>query len=128
MKTEVTEALRLMPRDSAVKCIASLYNGCIMLNPGLDIDSWVSLANPDWMNPFADNKLDMDEENFDFDKVKEKSKDNPVFYVQYAYARINSLHRALNINLNSKITLTEDTFELNENEEKIIKKGITNEI
>ena len=71
MKTEVTEALRLMPRDSAEKCIASLYNGCIMLNPGLDIDSWVSLANPDWMNPFADNKLDMDEENFDFDKVKD---------------------------------------------------------
>ncbi len=27
MKTEVTEALRLMPRDSAEKCIASLYNG-----------------------------------------------------------------------------------------------------
>jgi ATP-dependent Clp protease ATP-binding subunit ClpA len=71
MKTEVTEALRLMPRDSAEKCIASLYNGCIMLNPGLDIDSWVSLANPDWMNPFADNKLDLDEENFDFDKVKD---------------------------------------------------------
>lgn len=71
MKTEVTEALRLMPRDSAEKCIASLYNGCIMLNPGLDIDSWVSLANPDWMNPFADNKLDLGEENFDFDKVKD---------------------------------------------------------
>jgi arginyl-tRNA synthetase len=65
------------------------------------------------------NDVELD---FDFDKVKEKSKDNPVFYVQYAYARINSLHRALNINLNSKITLTEDTFELNENEEKIIKK------
>lgn len=28
---------------------------------------------------------------FDFDKVVEQSKDNPVFYVQYAYARISSL-------------------------------------
>ena len=32
-----------------------------------------------------------DVEDFDFNKVKEKNKDNPVFYVQYAYARINSL-------------------------------------
>ena len=31
--------------------------------------------------------------DFDFDKVVEQSKDNPVFYVQYANARINSLLR-----------------------------------
>ena len=30
---------------------------------------------------------------FDFAKVVEASKDNPVFYVQYAHARISSLHR-----------------------------------
>ena len=33
------------------------------------------------------NEVELD---FDFEKVTEKSKDNPVFYVQYAYARINS--------------------------------------
>ena len=60
--------------------------------------------------------------DFDFDKVKEKTKDNPVFYVQYAFARINSLHRALNINLNSKINLDEKNFKLNLIEEKIIRK------
>ena len=65
------------------------------------------------------NDVELD---FDFDKVKEKSKDNPVFYVQYAFARINSLHRALNINLNNEIILNENYFELNNNEEKIIKK------
>ena len=65
------------------------------------------------------NDVELD---FDFDKVKEKSKDNPVFYVQYAFARINSLLRALNINLNSKIILDEENFELNINEEKIIRK------
>ena len=32
------------------------------------------------------NDVELD---FDFEKVTEKSKDNPVFYVQYAYARIN---------------------------------------
>ena len=31
--------------------------------------------------------------DFDFDKVVEQSKDNPVFYVQYANARINSVLR-----------------------------------
>jgi arginyl-tRNA synthetase len=31
--------------------------------------------------------------DFDFVKVCEKSKENPVFYVQYAYARINSVFR-----------------------------------
>ena len=31
--------------------------------------------------------------DFDFDKVVEASKDNPVFYVQYAHARINSTLR-----------------------------------
>ena len=69
------------------------------------------------LNRSSDVELD-----FDFDKVKEKTKDNPVFYVQYAYARINSLHRTLKINLKSKITLDEANFELNSNEEKIIRK------
>jgi arginyl-tRNA synthetase len=36
----------------------------------------------------ADAQMD-----FDFAKVVEASKDNPVFYVQYAHARIMSLHR-----------------------------------
>ncbi len=31
--------------------------------------------------------------DFDFDKVMEQSKDNPVFYVQYANARVNSVMR-----------------------------------
>ncbi len=38
----------------------------------------------------ADTQLD-----FDFTKVKEMSKDNPVFYVQYAHARICSVKRQL---------------------------------
>ena len=31
--------------------------------------------------------------DFDFDKVTEQSKDNPVFYVQYGHARVNSVLR-----------------------------------
>ena len=35
---------------------------------------------------------------FDFNKVLEKNKENPVFYVQYCNARINSLFRSAKIN------------------------------
>ena len=65
------------------------------------------------------NDVELD---FDFDKVKEKSKDNPVFYVQYAYARINSLFRSLNISLSIKVDIKKENFEFNQIEEKIIRK------
>ncbi len=65
------------------------------------------------------NDVELD---FDFDKVKVKTKDNPIFYVQYAFARINSLLRILNLNLNSDIKLNKENFKLNINEEKIIRK------
>ena len=65
------------------------------------------------------NDVELD---FDFDKVKEKTKDNPVFYVQYAYARINSIIRSLNINLFEKINLNGEEFNFNSIEEKIIRK------
>ena len=59
---------------------------------------------------------------FDFKKIKEKTKDNPVFYVQYAYARINSITRTLKVNLNDKISIDTKKFQPNEFEEKIIRK------
>ncbi len=65
------------------------------------------------------NDMELD---FDFEKVKEKTKDNPVFYVQYAYARINSIARALKKNLNDEIYVDSKSFNLNEYEEKIYRK------
>ena len=65
------------------------------------------------------NDVELD---FDFDKVREKTKDNPVFYVQYAYARINSLLRTLKLKLLEKISLNEKNINFNEMEEKIIRK------
>ena len=53
------------------------------------------------------NDVELD---FDFEKVKEKTKDNPVFYVQYAYARISSIARTLKINLNDHISINSKTF------------------
>ena len=39
--------------------------------------------------------------DFDFDKVTEQSRDNPVFYVQYAHARISSVFKKAAIELKS---------------------------
>ncbi len=64
------------------------------------------------------NDVELD---FDFDKVLEKSKDNPVFYVQYCYARINSLFRSLNLNLEDEIKLNDD-FNPNTFEKKLLRK------
>jgi len=59
--------------------------------------------------------------DFDILKVQEQSKDNPVYYVQYANIRINSLYKKainLGIDLNEDIDnidfeLLDNTFELN---------------
>jgi arginyl-tRNA synthetase len=64
------------------------------------------------------NDVELD---FDFDKVLEKGKENPVFYVQYCYARINSLFSALKMNLNEPIKFT-NNFKINNYEIKILRK------
>ena len=46
------------------------------------------------LNRSSDVELD-----FDFDTVKEQSKENPLYYVQYCYARIASVFRNLNKDL-----------------------------
>ena len=56
------------------------------------------------------NDVELD---FDFKKVTEKSKDNPVFYVQYAYARINSIFKSLNLKIEDQILPKKDKVELN---------------
>ena len=65
------------------------------------------------------NDVELD---FDFKKVTEKSKDNPVFYVQYAYARINSIFRNSNLSIKKKIKLGKEELFLNQHELEILKK------
>jgi arginyl-tRNA synthetase len=60
--------------------------------------------------------------DFDFSKVKEKSKDNPLYYVQYCYARISSVFRHVNKNINDEINPDKYNFNYNYEEMKIIKK------
>ena len=68
------------------------------------------------------NRSNDAELDFDFDKVKEKTKDNPVYYVQYAYARINSILRSINQSLDNKILVSINSFSPNQYEVKILRK------
>ena len=59
------------------------------------------------------NDVELD---FDFDKILEKTKDNPVFYVQYCYARISSIFRTINLNEKNKLESSEElSFNIYEN-------------
>ena len=69
------------------------------------------------LNRSSDVELD-----FDFDAVKEKSKDNPLYYVQYCYARISSVFRHLDKNLDKDIVIDNYNFEYSSDEIKILKK------
>ena len=69
------------------------------------------------LNRSSDVELD-----FDFTQVKEKSKDNPLYYVQYCYARICSVFRHVNININDKINVKNFDFKYSNHETKILKK------
>ena len=69
------------------------------------------------LNRSSDVELD-----FDFDTVKEKSKDNPLYYVQYCYTRIASVYRHLDIDLNSELNISTFNFKYSSEEIKILKK------
>ena len=69
------------------------------------------------LNRSSDVELD-----FDFDNVIEKSKDNPLYYVQYSYARIASVFRHLGKNLKKEIEIKHYDFEYSEDEINILKK------
>ena len=60
--------------------------------------------------------------DFDFTKVKERTKDNPLYYVQYCYARISSVFRHVDININNNINIKNFNFNYSSDEIKILKK------
>ena len=69
------------------------------------------------LNRSSDVELD-----FDFDNVIEKSKDNPLYYVQYCYARICSVFRHIDKNIKDEININNFDFEYSEEEIEILKK------
>ena len=60
--------------------------------------------------------------DFDFDLVTDKSKENPIFYVQYACARLNSLFEKSKLNIDTPITDIELSLLKEDHEISLIKK------
>jgi arginyl-tRNA synthetase len=69
------------------------------------------------LNRSSDVELD-----FDFAKVKEKSKDNPLYYVQYCFARISSVFRHVDLDINKDLNISEYNFQYSNDEIRILKK------
>ena len=86
LDVKLVQMVRLFRAGEAVKMGKRLGNfvtlADVVREVGKDVVRFMMLTRR------ADAPLD-----FDFAKVVEASKDNPVFYVQYAHARISSLHR-----------------------------------
>lgn len=83
---KLVQMVRLMRNGELVKMGKRLGNFVtlaeVVEEVGKDVVRFTMLTRK------ADTQMD-----FDFAKVVEASKDNPVFYVQYAHARVASLHR-----------------------------------
>ena len=69
------------------------------------------------LNRSSDVELD-----FDFDNVIEKSKDNPLYYVQYSYARIASVFRHIQKDLKKDLKINKYDFEYSKEEIIILRK------
>ena len=65
------------------------------------------------------NDVELD---FDFSKVKDKSKDNPLYYVQYCYARISSVFRNINLNVADELKINNHNYNYTNDEIRILKK------
>ena len=68
------------------------------------------------LNRSSDVELD-----FDFSKVKEKSKDNPLYYVQYCYARIASVFRNSDLDVEQDINLSDNIYSFSNEDINILK-------
>ena len=88
----------------------------------ITVDDLISEVGKDATRFIMLNRSSDVELDFDFDNVIEKSKDNPLYYVQYAYARISSVFRHLGKDINSDLNIQNYDFKYSKEEIKILKK------
>ena len=88
----------------------------------ISVREFVNEVDKDSIRFMMLNRSNDVELDFDFDKVLEKTRENPVFYVQYSYARISSLFRSLNIDINKVFEINKNNFELNSHELSLFRK------
>ena len=88
----------------------------------ITVDDLISEVGKDATRFIMLNRSSDVELDFDFTKVKEKSKDNPLYYVQYCYARISSVFRHVDLDIKKDLIINEYNFQYSNDEIKILKK------
>ncbi len=88
----------------------------------ISVNDLLNEVNKDSIRFMMLNRSNDVELDFDFDKVLEKSKENPVFYVQYCHARIQSIYRTLKIKSKKELQINNIETDFNQYEREIIKK------
>ena len=88
----------------------------------ISVNDLLNEVNKDSIRFMMLNRSNDVELDFDFDKVLEKSKENPVFYVQYCHARIQSIFRTTNYKNNKKFEINSIEINFNKFEKEILKK------
>ncbi len=88
----------------------------------ITVDDLINEVGKDAARFIMLNRSSNVELDFNFDNVIEKSKDNPLYYVQYSYARIASVFRLIGKDLKSEIKLSNYNFKYTEDEITILKK------
>ena len=68
LKTEVASSLAMMSRVSGNRAIEAIYAGCVMLNPGLNLEFWLDTAFATAPSELFDQEKEDD--NFDFEQIK----------------------------------------------------------
>lgn len=82
LKSDISDSLRMMSRQSAESCLDALFNGCLMLNPGLDIDLWLSIAYTgilEDLNLLKDDDINPSKESLFMESLKNLKKTNKRF-------------------------------------------------
>ena len=88
----------------------------------ISVSELLEEVNKDSIRFMMLNRSNDVELDFDFDKVLEKSKENPVFYVQYCHARIKSLLRTIKYKPHKIRKIKSQDKEFNKYQRQIIRK------
>jgi ATP-dependent Clp protease ATP-binding subunit ClpA len=76
LNTDVAAALSILSRTAAERALEAIYAGCIMLNPGLDLEYWLNIAYSTAPIDADDDGLDTVESIRNFMKQASKLKEN----------------------------------------------------
>lgn len=111
LRSEIMSMLRAMDKSMGDQFLKEIYNGCVMLNPGLDINTWVKLTQsydvmaekniiPDFINLSHHEIMPMMRTNDDFleeveDRPSRRPRQKPKPNFKLSKARFMNLHKYL---------------------------------